>query len=823
MDLLSAKRKLLPMGTPRDSGGGSGSATSTQVSDLPDWAKGTAQKTLGQAEALTMGVDPVTGKSTNPYQKYGEQRLAGFQPMQEQAFGAAQNLQPSMLGAQAGQMAGAATYGALNTGYNPYQTGQFTSQAASQYMNPYLEQAMAPQLREAQRASEMQKQGEQARAVQQGAFGGSRQGIVEAERQRNLGMLQGDIRAKGYQSAFDQAQQQFAREQQLQEQSRQYGAGLGMQGLQTALQGAGMMGTLGGQQFGQAKDVIGLQSTLGAQQQAQQQAGLTQNYQDFLNQQRYPYQQLEFMSNILRGTPMGTVNTLYGGQPNTLGQLAGIGAGLYGTFGKAEGGSVSSYAEGGVTSEANVADILGKLSDQQLSQARVNALSQRDVERVRLIDEELAERASIKGGLGGAFNQLPQSQQEAVTDMAGGGIVAFAGGGDVERYQAGGSPVYYPYGAPEAGRFTYGGEEEPRPARVPGEPMSYGEQMGSVADLIGAGLRGVGRFATKTIPGAAAESVKHLVSAPGYGLDRLLNPPSAASDLGPVPGTSDKTPVLAGVATSAPVLTAGKSGTEPKADKKPAPKSVTAAAKAVGAAAEQTTGVNRTSMEDAFKEGLRLVKDERGDEDSKRMTELINRLSKSDAPDKMEMLANFGFRMAAAASKPGARFLSAAAEGAQVVPEMMAQSKKDAKEAARLGATLEMEKLKLDAANRRGDRTAALQHAQNIRIMEGQEAQMAESKRHNIATERNQAAQIAATEKRIAAAGQARRDQYTAIKSQLARSAMTQATKDWGDPFKKELKQQYPSLQAYQKALFQNMWAQSMPQLELLGATDKED
>jgi hypothetical protein len=208
--------------------------------------------------------------------------------------------------------------------------GQFTSQAAGQYMNPFLEQAMAPQLREAARSSEMMRNQQQAQAVGQGAFGGSRQAIVEAERQRNLGQQQGDIRARGYQTAFDQAQQNFAREQQLREQSRQYGAGLGLQGLQTALQGAGQMGQLGGQQFAQGMDINKLQNLYGGQQQAQEQAGLSQQYQDFMNQQRYPYQQLEFMSNLLRGTPMGTVNTLYQQPVSPLSQLAGEGTALYG-------------------------------------------------------------------------------------------------------------------------------------------------------------------------------------------------------------------------------------------------------------------------------------------------------------------------------------------------------------------------------------------------------------------------------------------------------------------------------------------------------------
>lgn len=304
-------------------GGGSAPATQTQISDLPAWAKPYAKETLGKAQALT-------DINKNPYPTYGGERVAGFNPMQQQSFQGAANLQPSQLGAQAGQLAGAATLGALGTNYDPYQTGQFTSQAASQYMNPYLEQAMAPQLREAQRAADIQGTLDASAAVRGGAFGGARQAIVDAERQRNTAQLQGDIRAKGFANAFDTAQQRFAQEQQLREQSRQYGAGLGLQGLQTALQGAGQMGNLGGQEFGQQKDIIGLQNQLGTQQQQLEQQRLNTNYQDFLNQQKYPYQQLEFMSNLMRGTPMGTVQSMYTQQPSMGSQLIGAGTALAG-------------------------------------------------------------------------------------------------------------------------------------------------------------------------------------------------------------------------------------------------------------------------------------------------------------------------------------------------------------------------------------------------------------------------------------------------------------------------------------------------------------
>jgi hypothetical protein len=143
----------------------------------------------------------------------------------------------------------------------------------------------------------------------------------EASRQFGYGQ---DMTAAQTRAQYGQAAQQLA------EQSRQFGAGYGQQGLNTALGAAGQLGQLGQTQFGQQRDLYGLQNQYGAQQRDYEQQRLSQNYQDFLNQQRYPYQQLEFMSNILRGTPMGTVNTMYAQQPNMMSQLAGLGTAAYG-------------------------------------------------------------------------------------------------------------------------------------------------------------------------------------------------------------------------------------------------------------------------------------------------------------------------------------------------------------------------------------------------------------------------------------------------------------------------------------------------------------
>ena len=444
------KIKLYDMG-----GQPSQPSETTQTADLPDWAKPYAKDTLAKGAALT-------DISKNPYQTYGGERIAGFQPMQQQAFEGAASMQPSaQLGLGTG-LAGAAGLGALGTNYEAgrFSGGQFGNRQAAQYMSPYIEQAMQPQLREAERASQIQGAQQQAQAVGAGAFGGSRDALMRAERERNLGMLQGDIRAKGYQTAYEQAGNQFNQDmarrlqaQQLGEQSRQYGAGLGMQGLQTALQSAGQLGQLGGQQFGQQMGINQLQAQYGQQQQQQAQRPLDMAYQDFLNQQNYPYKQLGFMSDMIRGLPLGqkSTSTVYEGSgPGMVQTLAGLGGAAYG-FGKSglfgkEGGLMTSYADGGdvktyagdrgsVTSQDNKDSIVEDMySIAGLQKAKEAALNRRDMDTVAAIDERIAQlnaiqaqSASLNYGLGSAFDQIPPEQQEQM--MAGGGIVAFAGGG----------------------------------------------------------------------------------------------------------------------------------------------------------------------------------------------------------------------------------------------------------------------------------------------------------------------------------------------------------------------------------------------------------
>ena len=322
--------------------------TQTQITQtsIPDYAKPYVEKLLGKTEALT----------ETPYQTYDANRIAGFTPMQQQAFLNAQGMQTSGLSGLGGQYAGAATLGALGTNYDPtqFQGGQFGQQDAQQYMSPYMQSVVDIQQREAQRQADIQGTQRGAQAVRSGAFGGGRQAIMDAEAARNLSMQKGDIQAQGLQSAYQQAQAQFNADQarrlqaqQLGEQSKQYGAGLGLQGLQTALQGAGQMGQLGGQQFAQGMDINKLQQSYGTQQQQQEQNILSQQYQDFLNQQNYPYKQLGFQSDMLRGLPLSQSSSQIYQQPQSpLTQIAGAGLTAKGLGLFADGGMVNQRPAG---------------------------------------------------------------------------------------------------------------------------------------------------------------------------------------------------------------------------------------------------------------------------------------------------------------------------------------------------------------------------------------------------------------------------------------------------------------------------------------------
>lgn len=319
---------------------------------LPDYADTYVKDMLSQTQAYT-------DINRNPYQQYQGPRTAGFSPLQQQAFQNAGTMQPSQYGEQGAGIAGLAASQALNagSGFTPgtFQGGQFGSPEAQQYMNPYMQNVVDVQQREAQRQADIATTQRNAQATGQGAFGGSRQAIMDAEAARNLATQKGDIQAQGLNQSYQQAAQQFNADQgrrmqaeQLGEQSRQYGAGLGLQGANTALQGASTLGNIGNQQFGQAKDVSGLQYLYGTAQQQNQQQQMNTDYQNWQDSRNYPQQMLSFRSNMLNGLPMSgsSTTTQQTQEPSSFSQGLGLLSAI-GSFFK-KGGAVDDGGEPGI-------------------------------------------------------------------------------------------------------------------------------------------------------------------------------------------------------------------------------------------------------------------------------------------------------------------------------------------------------------------------------------------------------------------------------------------------------------------------------------------
>ena len=402
--------------------------TTQTTSNIPDWAIPYATKNLGSAQALT-------DVPTNPYQTYAGNRVADFNPLQEQAYA---NVAGMTTNAGTGnamnqtqdaynQFANAGPYNAQNFG-NQYGSGpqfqnmglgylnvdaqKFGQQDAQDYMSPYQQNVTNFQKDEAVRDYSRQLPGMGAKAAGAGAFGGTRHALVAAEGQRNLQDQLGGIQAKGSQNAYLNAQQQFnddqTRRQQAQtsnqtaygtmqglgmtqnlaanlqaqtnaqlqaqyglagqqegEKSRQFGANYGLDNRKQALAAAGQLGILGQQQYAQQTGINTAQQLAGAQIQTQEQQGLSNKYQEFLNQQNYPYKQLGFMSDLLRGTPTsGGATSMYQAPPSNTSQFAGLAGGLGSLFGAynaanrgAAGGDVRGYAEGGIVGLAGGGEI----------------------------------------------------------------------------------------------------------------------------------------------------------------------------------------------------------------------------------------------------------------------------------------------------------------------------------------------------------------------------------------------------------------------------------------------------------------------------------
>jgi hypothetical protein len=478
--------------TPFTGGGGGGgpsapTQTNVQNSNIPEYARPYTETMLGTAQQQIYNYDPSgnvsgfkpytpygatvdsSGRITNTAQEQANAAVAPFSPMQQMSFYNAANLGlPGQYNTGTGYAA-LGGYGAANVADRAAQVGnQYNMMATNPYaqqafMSPYIQTALQPQLAEMNRQYDITGLQERKAAVGQGAFGGNRQALVQAENQRNKNMAMNQAIGTGYQNAFQAAQQ-----------AQQYGANLGLQGYGTALQGTGQLtqaGTalanIGSQQLQGQQGIIGLQNQMGGQLQTQEQNKINQAMQNYAMQQQYPQQQLAFMSGLLRGLPLQSATTQsYQAAPSAISQISGLGltgAAAYGLM-KKEGGVIKSYAEGGAIDSDDTEDFVSGgiaqaitnkvrmnpegyskqaidkstkngLVDDLVGLAAIQEKNKQEKERLAaaamaqgtpptIKDQILAERAALEQQ---RQQGIEMAQSNLPTEYAGGGIIAFNG------------------------------------------------------------------------------------------------------------------------------------------------------------------------------------------------------------------------------------------------------------------------------------------------------------------------------------------------------------------------------------------------------------
>jgi len=270
--------------------------TSTQ--GLAPWAANYITDYLGKAQAL----------SNTPYQTYQGPLTAGPSDLQTKAFEGIGNLTVPNNGMYTpvggtfastgmGNVAGPAGAGGTGDG-SPVVMGSGQS-VVQNYMNPFLQSVLDPQLAALRRQSQIDQNMLGAKYAGSGAFGGGRQAIGQAQANAELMRNLNETTGKGFYDAFDKAQQQFNTEQARKIQEAQFGADFGLKGLAAK------------------QDLLKQMAGLGETQRGITSEGIAADKGEFEKQREYPYKQVQFLRDTISGLPAASVT-------NQPAQLSGI-------------------------------------------------------------------------------------------------------------------------------------------------------------------------------------------------------------------------------------------------------------------------------------------------------------------------------------------------------------------------------------------------------------------------------------------------------------------------------------------------------------------
>ena len=287
--------------------------------DLPTDYKSGLADILAEAKKL------YEARKKTGYQTYEGPQIADFSPEEKAAMTGISGL----VGAGQKYFDPAAQY-AKGLGE------QFTADTAQQYMSPYQQSVVDVEKRKAREDFEQTMQDIGGKAVGAGAFGGSRQAVIEGEAIGDLGQRLGDIQAIGQKQAFDDARKAFEAQKAREKTAGSALAALGQQAPAQAL-----------------KEYTAL-AGVGEAGKGMEQAKMDLAYKQFLEQQQFPEQALATYQSTLYGYPYQPYAKQTQGfsRPSSFQNLMGvIGAGkaLFPNFGFKEGGHIAFRSQGGLS------------------------------------------------------------------------------------------------------------------------------------------------------------------------------------------------------------------------------------------------------------------------------------------------------------------------------------------------------------------------------------------------------------------------------------------------------------------------------------------
>jgi hypothetical protein len=372
-------------------GGGRQSAptqtTQVQQTEFPTELKPFIGDIFGKAKAIQ------EKRETEGYTPFEGPRLAAFTPDQTTAFQGVRD-----------------TVGVSDPFFNraaqltEASSAAPTPESVGQFMNPYIQNVLDIERREARRDADTVGQQIAGRAARAGGFGGSREAILSAEHERDTARNLADIQSRGLASAFEDAQTRLT-----QQRARELGAGQQFANLGT---------TVPTQRLREIAALEGVGQT--QQQRGQQAIDIAQ--QEFEIDRTFPERTLQDYSAILRGfsapLPASTATRQSSTVPrSSFAQNAAGVAGLLGAAGKFKfksGGKIGRYSNGElvgaddeivtetvVNSPPNYRDpyqgiALSGLIDAMTQQRELSKLRQKSAATEK--DLLAAQRARLEGG-----------------------------------------------------------------------------------------------------------------------------------------------------------------------------------------------------------------------------------------------------------------------------------------------------------------------------------------------------------------------------------------------------------------------------------------